>query len=103
MAKDDDLRKCLDLLVVHWASGEHDVGVVSLKQGRWLMYAWGRLDGISLNIPEIGIEDQDFDKLMGNEEPNWDDVVPLLKLPNFPLLKRINEARILNAKRKKKG
>jgi hypothetical protein len=87
-------RKDIDLVVVFF--GPEDQGVVSLRRRAWLFYNWGRYHGHHTNldtgaIVEVGVEDADFELLgQGRSETcNWDDVVPLLTHPRFPLMERI--------------
>lgn len=81
--------------LVHVAWGPSDQGVVSLKSGKWLFYAWSSsFDGHHAAIPTVGIEDEDFRLIIkpnrdGELEPTWDDVPELLAYPEFPLMERL--------------
>ncbi len=90
-------RQDLDLIHVVWHPD--DQGVVSLRQGKWLFYIWGRsLGGHHSVIPTVGIEDGDFRLIMQpvEDDPDcfeatWDDVPRLLAHPRFPLMQRIDQ------------
>ncbi len=97
MKRQEPRRQEIDLVHVIW--GEDDQGVVSLKQGKWLVYVWGRRwGGHHSVIPTVGIQDSDFALIMDPMpddptcfEATWDDVPKLLAHPRFPLLKRIDQ------------
>jgi hypothetical protein len=88
-------RQDIDLVHVIW--GPDDQGVVSLKQGKWLFYIWGRhFGGHHSALPTVDIEDADFRLVMKPVEDapdcfeaTWDDVTRLLNHKRFPLLNRI--------------
>jgi hypothetical protein len=90
-------RSEIDLVHVSW--GPDDQGVVSLKQGKTLFYAWGRFAGDHSAIPTVSIFDQDFRLIMEpvEDDPDcfeatWDDVPKVLKHRRFPLMKRLGRA-----------
>jgi hypothetical protein len=89
-------RQHIDLVHVCWGS---DQGVVSLKQGTCLFYAWGSFDGNHSTVPTVEISDEDFRLVMepveGDPdcfEATWDDVPKLLNHRRFALMRRLEGA-----------
>ena len=86
----------IDLVCVVWEP--EDRGIVSLKEGKWLMYAWGDFDGHSARVPTVSIDDDDFRMILGRVKDypeffgTWDDVPRLLTHTEFPLMERVREA-----------
>jgi hypothetical protein len=91
-------RKDIDMVHVIWEPDYQ--GVVSLKQNKWIIYAWGKFGGRHAAIPTVCIEDSDFRLIMKPVEDNpdrfeasWNDVTWLLNHPRFPLMKRVEQAK----------
>jgi hypothetical protein len=92
-----------DLIHIIFNGGQSDErqGVVSLTQGTWLFYNWGRFSGHDVNaqagVETLGITDDDFKLLLSDGDDtsrytdlaNWDHVVQLLTCPAFRLSQRL--------------